>query len=142
MFPVNEFVRSLTKKQSFPVIVALETSPIPSISNRATALHAVLQGKHSSLLNTRYTVSARKSFEYQKKITTGELHGMSLPTNTLTVSHTHHFTTRILPAADACGTSSTVVQSRPRETTDTSRFLEVVGASLPRKRFVRVEPGL
>ncbi|KAF8158512.1 hypothetical protein B0H34DRAFT_797892 [Crassisporium funariophilum] len=54
--------------QSFPVIVALETSPVTSISNRASALHAILQSKHASLLNTRYTISARMSFDYQKKI--------------------------------------------------------------------------
>jgi cohesin loading factor subunit SCC2 len=53
--------------QSFPVIVALETSPVTSLSNRATALHSILQGKHASLLNTRYIVSARASFEYQKR---------------------------------------------------------------------------
>ncbi|KDR82399.1 hypothetical protein GALMADRAFT_220397 [Galerina marginata CBS 339.88] len=57
--------------QSFPVIVALETSPLLAISNRASALHAILQGKHSSLLNTRYPISARKSFDYQKKICPG-----------------------------------------------------------------------
>ncbi|PPQ86325.1 hypothetical protein CVT25_005626 [Psilocybe cyanescens] len=64
--------------QSFPIIVALETSPVQSISNRASALHAILQGKHSSLLNTRYTVSARKSFDYQKKITAGVVHGFRM----------------------------------------------------------------
>ncbi|KAF9457433.1 hypothetical protein BDZ94DRAFT_1326256 [Collybia nuda] len=53
---------------SFPVIVALETSPMPSLSNRASALHAVLHGKHASLLNTRYGISARASFDYQKKV--------------------------------------------------------------------------
>jgi len=61
--------------QSFPIIVALETSPVVTISNRASALHAILQGKHSSLLNTRYTISARKSFDYQKKVATGPVQG-------------------------------------------------------------------
>lgn len=61
--------------QSFPIIVALETSPINSISNRASALHAILQGKHSSLLNSRYSVSARTSFDYQTKIVTGPVQG-------------------------------------------------------------------
>ena len=65
--------------QSFPIIVALETSPVPGISNRASALHAVLQGKYSSLLNTRYTISARKSFNYQK-ISAGVVQGMLLST--------------------------------------------------------------
>lgn len=54
--------------QSFPVIVALETSPVASVYNRATALHTILQGKHATLLNTRYTISARASFDYQKKV--------------------------------------------------------------------------
>ncbi|EDR13190.1 uncharacterized protein LACBIDRAFT_292430 [Laccaria bicolor S238N-H82] len=61
--------------QSFPVIVALETSPSPQISNRASALHSILHNKHASLLNTRYTVSARTSFDYQKKISSGVIHG-------------------------------------------------------------------
>ncbi|KAG6919647.1 hypothetical protein DXG01_003511 [Tephrocybe rancida] len=61
--------------QSFPVIVALETSPLPHLSSRASALHAVLHTKHASLLNTRYTVSARASFDYQKKISPGPVRG-------------------------------------------------------------------
>ncbi|KAF8648994.1 hypothetical protein AX16_006108 [Volvariella volvacea WC 439] len=61
--------------QSFPVIVALETSPSPTLSNRASALHSILHGKHSSLLNARFTASARSSFDYQKKIASGPVHG-------------------------------------------------------------------
>ncbi len=61
--------------QSFPAIIALETSPVLSLSNRATALHAILQGKHASLLNTRYIVSARASFDYQKKVASGPITG-------------------------------------------------------------------
>ncbi|KAG6812718.1 radiation sensitive protein rad9 [Tricholoma furcatifolium] len=61
--------------QSFPVIVALETSPVPHLSNRASALHSVLHTKHSSLLNTRYSASARASFDYQKKIASGPVLG-------------------------------------------------------------------
>ncbi|RXW23420.1 hypothetical protein EST38_g2453 [Candolleomyces aberdarensis] len=57
--------------QSFPVIIALETSPYPQLSNRATALHSILNAKHASLINTRYSISARKSFDYQKKIASG-----------------------------------------------------------------------
>ncbi|KAF8073449.1 hypothetical protein FPV67DRAFT_1559883 [Lyophyllum atratum] len=64
--------------QSFPVIVALETSPVPNLYNRASALHAVLHGKHSSLLNTRYTISARASFDYQKKVTSGPVRGFRM----------------------------------------------------------------
>ncbi|TFK39055.1 hypothetical protein BDQ12DRAFT_682942 [Crucibulum laeve] len=61
--------------QSFPVIVALETSPTPALSNRASALHAILHGKHASLLNTRYILSARSSFDYQKKLASGPVKG-------------------------------------------------------------------
>ena len=61
--------------QSFPVIIALETSPGTSIGNRASVLHAILQGKHASLLNTRYTVSARASFDYQKKVSVDSVRG-------------------------------------------------------------------
>ncbi|KAL0960842.1 hypothetical protein HGRIS_005858 [Hohenbuehelia grisea] len=54
--------------QSFPVIVALETSPNASISNRANALHSILHSKHASLLNSRYIISARTSYDYQKRL--------------------------------------------------------------------------
>jgi len=61
--------------QSFPVIVALETSPNVALSTRANALHAILHSKHASLLNTRYTISARMSFDYQRKICPGPVQG-------------------------------------------------------------------
>lgn len=61
--------------QSFPVIIALETSPVTDLSRRATALHTILQGKHASLLNTRYIISARASFDYQKKAAGGLVQG-------------------------------------------------------------------
>lgn len=64
--------------QSFPVIIALETSPSPMISNRALALHSYLNSKHASLLNTRYDVSSHKSFDYQKLITNGPVQGYRL----------------------------------------------------------------
>ncbi len=57
--------------QSFPVIVALETSPNIALSTRASALHSVLHSKHASLLNSRYIVSARASFLYQIKLAQG-----------------------------------------------------------------------
>ncbi|KAJ6466251.1 hypothetical protein C8R45DRAFT_1021008 [Mycena sanguinolenta] len=63
--------------QSFPVVVALETSPIPSLSGRASALHSLLHQKHSSLLNARYVQSARASFDYQRKVTQ-DVHGFRL----------------------------------------------------------------
>ncbi|KAG2365159.1 hypothetical protein BDR07DRAFT_1607621 [Suillus spraguei] len=61
--------------QSFPVIVALETSPNAAISSRANALHAILWSKHASLLNARYIISARQSFDYQKKISVDAVKG-------------------------------------------------------------------
>ncbi|KAI0290109.1 hypothetical protein B0F90DRAFT_1654815 [Multifurca ochricompacta] len=57
--------------QSFPVIVALETSPNTTLSTRASALHSVLHIKHASLLNSRYIMSARASFSYQTKLVQG-----------------------------------------------------------------------
>ena|ERR1700722_17547089 len=61
--------------QSFPVIIALETSPSPTLSSRANALHKVLHSKHTSLLNTRYTISARASFDYQRRLGSGVVQG-------------------------------------------------------------------
>ncbi|KAG2144172.1 uncharacterized protein EDB93DRAFT_1154179 [Suillus bovinus] len=61
--------------QSFPVIVALETCPNAAISSRANALHAILWSKHASLLNARYIISARQSFDYQKKISIDAVKG-------------------------------------------------------------------
>jgi cohesin loading factor subunit SCC2 len=57
--------------QSFPVIIALETSPNMALSARASSLHSVLHSKHASLLNSRYIVSARASFSYQAKLLQG-----------------------------------------------------------------------
>ncbi|KAF8879492.1 hypothetical protein BD779DRAFT_1551796 [Infundibulicybe gibba] len=64
--------------QSFPVVIALETSPIATLSNRASILHAILHNKHASLLNTRYSLSAKASFDYQKKICSGPVRGFRL----------------------------------------------------------------
>ncbi|KAI0823297.1 hypothetical protein BC628DRAFT_1504458 [Trametes gibbosa] len=61
--------------QSFPVIVALETSSSPLLSSRASALHAILHSKHTSLLNSRFVNSARASFDYQKRVTPGAIKG-------------------------------------------------------------------
>ncbi|KAH8818805.1 sister chromatid cohesion C-terminus-domain-containing protein [Flagelloscypha sp. PMI_526] len=54
--------------QSFPILVSLETSPNNALSSRAAGLHTLLHSKHATLLNTRYSVSARKSFDYQRAI--------------------------------------------------------------------------
>ena len=64
--------------QSFPVIVALETSPNHHLSARASALHAILHAKHTSLLNARYLNSARASFDYQKRLTAGVVKGFRM----------------------------------------------------------------
>ena len=90
--------------QSFPVIVALETSPVVSISNRASALHAILQGKHASLLNARYIVSARKAFEYQKKIVSGPVQGTLLKSQS--AFEINPLTSRFPNATDTRCTSS------------------------------------
>ncbi|KAF8889236.1 hypothetical protein CPB85DRAFT_1441418 [Mucidula mucida] len=58
--------------QSFPILIALETSPSSALSNRATALHAVLHSKHMSLINTRYLHSAKAAFDYQATLVAGE----------------------------------------------------------------------
>lgn len=50
---------------SFPVIVALETSPVAAICAKAVALHTVLHHKHASLLNSGFITACRKSYEYQ-----------------------------------------------------------------------------
>ncbi|KAF7422876.1 Sister chromatid cohesion protein 2 [Pleurotus ostreatus] len=69
--------------QSVPVIVALETSSNAALSNRASALHAILHSKHASLLNSRYVDSARASFVYQRKIASGPIQGYRMePTPT------------------------------------------------------------
>lgn len=61
--------------QSFPVIIALETSINAALSNRASALHAILQSKHAALLNAGYVKAARTSFEYQQRIVNGPVYG-------------------------------------------------------------------
>lgn len=63
--------------QSFPIIVALETSP-SNFGARASALHAILHAKHTSLLNARYVHSARASFDYQKRLNTETVKGYRL----------------------------------------------------------------
>jgi len=77
-----EFCSTHFSTQSFPVIVALETSPNPTLSARASSLHAILHSKHTSLLNTRYIFSAKASFDYQRKLISGTVQG--LPESSLT----------------------------------------------------------
>ncbi|KAH9924608.1 uncharacterized protein BXZ73DRAFT_50340 [Epithele typhae] len=80
--------------QSFPVIVALETSPSVHLSSRASALHAILHAKHTSLLNARYTNSARASFDYQKRISNGALKGYRMMPNPTALLHRWYTLTR------------------------------------------------
>ncbi|KAI0317644.1 hypothetical protein OF83DRAFT_1120276 [Amylostereum chailletii] len=80
--------------QSFPVIVSLETSPNTSLSSRASALHAILHTKHASLLNSRYIVSARATFDYQKTLASDDhpVHGyrmLPMPTALLQRWYNH-----------------------------------------------------
>jgi cohesin loading factor subunit SCC2 len=68
--------------QSFPIIVALETSPNNALATRANGLHAVLHTKHATILNSRYADCARKTYEYQAKLATADapLRGYRLAT--------------------------------------------------------------
>lgn len=61
--------------QCLPVIIALETSPNPNLSNRTGALHTILYNKHHSLMNSRHIECARASFVYQRKVTVGAVRG-------------------------------------------------------------------
>ncbi|GJJ15616.1 hypothetical protein Clacol_009894 [Clathrus columnatus] len=70
-----------------PVIVALETSSNPHLSNRSSALHAILYTKHHSLMNTRHLECARASFSYQRKITQGVVKGYRLSPNPTALLH-------------------------------------------------------
>ncbi len=54
--------------QSFPIIIALETSSNAQLSSRANALHVLLHHKHASLLNAGYISACRASFDYQAKL--------------------------------------------------------------------------
>ncbi|EKM54090.1 uncharacterized protein PHACADRAFT_162472 [Phanerochaete carnosa HHB-10118-sp] len=76
--------------QCFPIIVALETSPNSVLSGRANALHGILHSKHTSLLNTRYVASARASFDYQKKVSGGQVYGYRMMPNPTSLLHRWH----------------------------------------------------
>lgn len=69
------------------MIVALETSPNASLSTRASALHGILHGKHTSLLNSRFVVSARASFDYQKKLHPGQIQGYRMLPSPIALLH-------------------------------------------------------
>lgn len=61
--------------QSFPIIVALETSPNTATSVQANALHAIMYSKYASLLNAHFIISAKQSFDYQKMISLNSVEG-------------------------------------------------------------------
>ncbi|KLO06964.1 hypothetical protein SCHPADRAFT_1002012 [Schizopora paradoxa] len=65
--------------QSFPIIIALETSSNPQLSSRANALHILLHHKHASLLNAGYISACRASFDYQAKL--GPVQGYRMEPN-------------------------------------------------------------
>ncbi|KIP08264.1 hypothetical protein PHLGIDRAFT_127100 [Phlebiopsis gigantea 11061_1 CR5-6] len=73
--------------QCFPVVVALETSPNNVLSGRASTLHGLLHAKHTSLLNARFAVSARASFEYQKKSSRSPVCGYRMTPNPTALLH-------------------------------------------------------
>lgn len=54
--------------KSFPVIVALETSPANALNARAANLHTILHHKHASLLSSGFIAACRKSYDYQVAI--------------------------------------------------------------------------
>ncbi|KZP01340.1 hypothetical protein CALVIDRAFT_492971 [Calocera viscosa TUFC12733] len=58
-----------------PVLISLETSADTGLAARAGALHALLQNKHASMLNSRLIDCARRSFEYQARINEGTVRG-------------------------------------------------------------------
>ncbi|PCH40319.1 hypothetical protein WOLCODRAFT_67627 [Wolfiporia cocos MD-104 SS10] len=74
-FTIKQGLAHPLQARSFPVIVALETSANNALSTRASALHTVLHSKHTSLLNARYVVSARASFDYQRLLLPGQVQG-------------------------------------------------------------------
>lgn len=124
--------------QSFPVIIALETSPGTAIGNRASVLHAILQGKHASLLNTRYSVSARASFDYQKKVSVDSVRGIKnfLP-------HVRILRCSRFPLATYTHRSSaTMVFARSRKATNPTRLFEIASQGVPRKLFIWIDAGV
>ncbi|GJE95924.1 sister chromatid cohesion protein-like protein [Phanerochaete sordida] len=73
--------------QCFPIIVALETSASNVLSGRANTLHGILHSKHTSLLNAKYVASARTSFDYQKKMSRGQIFGYRMLPNPTALLH-------------------------------------------------------
>ncbi|KAG6888734.1 hypothetical protein C0995_006386 [Termitomyces sp. Mi166 len=66
----------------------------PLQGSRFPALHTVLHTKHASLINTRYTISARASFDYQKKVTSGPVRGFRAQTPPVALLQRWYFLVR------------------------------------------------
>lgn len=116
--------------QSAPIMIALETSADPTIVSRAFAIHSILHHKHGSIINTRFSETARVCFDYQSKIDTNAVRGES--SRRPSASFLSFDLTRLsslfpqrLPSNDRqhlrraspCGSSASLVQSHPREET-------------------------
>ena len=52
-------------------MIALETSADPSVVSRAFQIHSILHHKHGSIINTRFSETARVAFDYQSKTAEG-----------------------------------------------------------------------
>lgn len=55
--------------QCMPILISLETSSEPRVSERALALHTLLHQKHSTLINVRWADFAKDSYDYQRSLT-------------------------------------------------------------------------
>ena len=74
-------VQQQLTRQCLPILVSLQTSSDPYLADRALELHATLHQKHSSLVNVRFLDSVKRSYEYQRSISsepTGHREGTAL----------------------------------------------------------------
>lgn len=71
-------VLTVAVQKCLAVLVALETSTQRSLSTRAYSLHVLLHTKHAALVNSRFLECARKSFDYQRRIHPGNVHGQHI----------------------------------------------------------------
>ncbi|OCF60187.1 hypothetical protein L486_02867 [Kwoniella mangroviensis CBS 10435] len=81
-FVVNQGLYSPV--HTVPILVTLETSSDPQISERASSLHQVLHQKHASLVTVLYMESAKASYTYQRGLTSepsGHRNGVALLQN-------------------------------------------------------------
>ncbi|WVW81234.1 hypothetical protein I302_103225 [Kwoniella bestiolae CBS 10118] len=81
-FVVNQGLYSPV--HTVPILVTLETSCDPQISERALSLHQVLHQKHASLVTVLYMESAKASYSYQRSLSSepsGHRNGVALLQN-------------------------------------------------------------